>query len=93
MATAKKAAASAPAEASAPKKSTASKAPAKAEPAKKAAEKPKPKQDKDPEPEGTLYDVIRPIVIDGEEHGIGDQVALSDLHGAELHSQGYVRRH
>lgn len=39
------------------------------------------------------HDVIRPIVIAGSQHAVGDGVTLSGLDAAVLYNEGYVRRH
>lgn len=81
--TAKKAAASAPAD-SAPEKKKTSARPA----AKKAAAEAEAKPDK-----VATHDVIRPIVIAGSAKVAGDGVTLSALDAAVLYNEGYVRRH
>lgn len=42
--------------------------------------------------EGAEYEVIRPIVIEGEQRMAGDKVKLSSADASELVSHGYVRK-
>lgn len=70
----------------APKKRAEASAP---KPARKAAQRPQAAGNKAPE---ATHEVLRHVVIDGEDRVPGDEVALSGLDAAELESHGYVRK-